>query len=217
MKRFIPAVFAASLILFSCNNTADSEKAKTDSPATVSATKPETAPATPPDTAAMNKAFAEFMAPGPMHKWMEKTNGTWEADITQWMDPKAPPMKSKATLVQSSILGGRYVTTKFKGTMMGAPFEGLSTMGYDNAKKIFVSTWIDNLGTGIVHMTGTYNETTKTLSLKGYQTNALNGKDGNIREEMTTIDDDSYSMVMYGDGFDGKEMKWMEATVRRKK
>lgn len=101
--------------------------------------------------------------------------------------------------------------------MMGAPFEGLSTMGYDNAKKIFVSTWIDNLGTGIVHMTGTYNETTKTLSLKGYQTNALNGKDGNIREEMTTIDDDSYSMVMYGDGFDGKEMKWMEATVRRKK
>ena len=218
MKHFTLTICAASLLLFSCNGSGDAEKAKTDSTATTAQTevKSETAPP-PMDTAAMNKAFADFMAPGPMHKWMEKTNGNWEADLTQWMDPKAPPMKAKATIVQSSVLGGRYVVGKFTGTMMGMPFEGMSTMGYDNAKKIFVSTWIDNVGTGIVHMTGTYNEATKTLSLKGYQTNPTNGKDGNIREEMTMIDDDSYSMVMYGDDFNGKEQKFMEATVKRKK
>lgn len=26
------------------------------------------------------------------------------------------------------------------------PFEGISTLGYDNAKKTFFSTWIDNMG-----------------------------------------------------------------------
>ncbi len=218
MKHFSLAICTASLLLFSCNGSGDAEKAKADSAATATQTevKPETPPP-PMDTAAMNKAWAAFMTPGAMHKWMEKTNGTWEADMTQWMDPKAPPMKSKATIVQGSVLGGRYVTSKYTGTMMGAPFEGMSTMGYDNAKKIFVSTWIDNLGTGIVHMTGTYNEATKTLSLKGYQTNPMNGKDGGIREEMTMIDDDSYSLVMYGDDFSGKEAKFMEATVKRKK
>ena len=218
MKHFSLPIFAASLFLFSCNGAGDAEKAKADSATTVSTTEVKTeAPAAPLDTAAMNKAWAEFMAPGPMHKWMEKTNGTWEADITQWMDPKAPPTKSKSIITQSSVLGGRYVTSKYKGTMMGAPFEGMGTMGYDNAKKLFVNTWIDNLGTGMVHMTGTYNEATKTLSLKGFQTNPMNGKDGSIRQEMTIVDDDTYSMVMYGDDFTGKEAKFLEATVKRKK
>lgn len=218
MKHFSLAICTASLLLFSCNGSGDAEKAKIDSSATTKTeVKPDAAPATPPDTAAMNKAWAEFMTPGAMHKWMEKTNGTWEAEVSQWMDPKAPPMKSKATNVQSSVMGGRYVIGKFSGTMMGSPFEGMSTMGYDNAKKMFVSTWVDNLGTGIVHMNGTYDEATKTLNLKGHQTDFMTGKDSDIREEMTMIDNDSYTMTMYGTGLDGKEMKFMEGTFKRKK
>jgi hypothetical protein len=34
------------------------------------------------------------------------------------------------------------------------PFEGISTLGYDNAKKTFFSTWIDNMGTGMMVMEG---------------------------------------------------------------
>lgn len=33
----------------------------------------------------------------------------------------------------------------------------MGIMGYDNAKKKFVSTWIDNLGTGIINMPGEWN------------------------------------------------------------
>ena len=100
---------------------------------------------------------------------------------------------------------------------MGQPLQGISTMGYDNSKKIFVATWIDNMTTGIAYMTGTYDSTTKTLNLKGYQTNPVNGKDSNLREEMTIIDNDSYSMVLFGDGMDGKETKFMEGIYKRKK
>jgi hypothetical protein len=207
--------------MLSCNNEADkTSSVNTDTVATMpektTADKIEAA-ATPPDSAAMVKAWQEFATPGSMHKWMGKTNGTWEAEVSQWMAPDAPPVKSKATNVQSSVLGGRYVIGKFTSTMMGQPFQGMSTMGYDNGKKIFVSTWVDDMGTGIVHMSGTYDEATKTLNMKGHQTDPMTGKDSEMREEMKMIDDDTYTMSMFGSGMDGKEMKFMEGTFKRKK
>ena len=217
MKYVTRTICAASLLFFSCTNNGEkTDAAVTDSSKT---TEQPVAKETPPlmDSAAMNKAWADFKTPGPMHKWMQKTNGTWEGEVTQWMDPKAPPTKSKATNVQTSALGGRFVVSKYTGTMMGQPFEGMSNMGYDNAKKMFVSTRMDNIRTGIVNMNGTYDEVTKTLNLKGYQTDPSNGKDSDIREEMTMIDNDSYSMTMYGTGMDGKEMKFMEGIFKRKK
>jgi Protein of unknown function (DUF1579) len=219
MKQFTLALCASSILFFSCNNSGEkTDAAKTDSATTTE--QPVTKDATPaamPDSAAMMKAWMDFATPGAMHKWMEKTNGTWEAEVSSWMAPDAPPTKSKATNVQTSFAGGRYVIGKFTGTMMGQPLEGMSTMGYDNAKKMFTSTWMDNMGTGIVHMSGTYNEASKTLNLKGHQTDPMTGKDTDIREEMKMIDDNTYSMTMFGAGMDGKEMKFMEGTFKKKK
>lgn len=209
---------AVVLLMTACNDNSKNATATTDSTATsVTETKTDTAPATMPDSAAMMKAWEDFKTPGDMHKWMAKTNGSWEGEVTQWMDPNAPPAKSKASITQSSALGGRYVISKYSGSMMGMPMEGISTLGYDNAKKLFVNTWVDNLGTGIVQMSGTYDEATKTLNLKGYQTDPMTGKESDIREELTTIDNDSYTMIMYGAGMDGKEMKFMEGLFKRKK
>jgi hypothetical protein len=218
MKHLTIALCASSILLFSCNNSNEkTETSKTDTTTKAQPATTDAAPATMPDSAAMMKAWQDFATPGAMHKWMEKTNGTWEAEVSQWMDPAAPPTKAKAVNVQSSALGGRYVIGKFSSTMMGQPMEGISTMAYDNAKKEFTSTWIDNMGTGIVHMSGTYDEATKTLNLKGHQTDPMTGKDTDIREEMKMIDDDTYTMTMYGAGMDGKEMKFMEGTFKRKK
>lgn len=218
MKHLTIALCASSILLFSCNNSNEkTETSKTDTTTKAQPATTDAAPATMPDSAAMMKAWQDFATPGAMHKWMEKTNGTWEAEVSQWMDPAAPPTKAKAVNVQSSALGGRYVIGKFSSTMVGQPMEGISTMAYDNAKKEFTSTWIDNMGTGIVHMSGTYDEATKTLNLKGHQTDPMTGKDTDIREEMKMIDDDTYTMTMYGAGMDGKEMKFMEGTFKRKK
>ena len=167
-------------------------------------------------TAEEMKAYQDFMTPGAMHKWLAKFDGSWEADITSYMNP-ANPEKSKATNVTSTIMNGLYQVGDYKGNMMGMPFQGHSMMGYDNAKKLFVNTWIDNMGSGIIYMTGTYNEATKTLHLKGKQTNPMNGTDVDISEEMKIIDDNNYTLVMYGSGSDGKEIKFMEGAFKRKK
>ena len=217
MKHFTLTICSAAILLFSCNNDAEkTTEATTDTTKATEQNAVKETPAAMPDSAAMMKAWQDFATPGAMHKWMEKTNGTWEGEVSQWMDPAAPPTKAKATNVQNSAMGGRYVIGKFASTMMGQPFEGMSTMGYDNSKKIFTSTWVDNMGTGIVHMTGTYDEATKILSMKGHQTDPMTGKDSEMREEMKMIDDNTYSMTMYGAGMDGKEMKFMEGTFKKK-
>lgn len=221
MKQRLLFIFTATLFLAACGGNdkkEDGTKYVTTSDKTSTAEIPP-APTDSAGMAAMMKAWQDFATPGAMHKWMEKTNGTWVCDsVSQWgMDPSAPPMKSKAINIQTSFAGGRYVVGKFTGTMMGQPFEGMSTMGYDNGKKMFVNTWVDNMGTGIVHMSGTYDEATKTLNLKGHQTDPMTGKDSDLREEMKMIDDNTYTLSMYGTGMDGKESKFMEGIFKKKK
>lgn len=207
---------SAALLLFACNSGGTDDKVKTAAAATTKQEViAETTPA-PIDQAAMEKAMKDFSTPGDLHKWMAKFNGTWEANVIGFMNP-AKPDTSKATNSVSMALNGLYQVGQFRGKMMGRPFEGRSTMGYDNAKKLFITTWIDNLGSGIVYMTGTFDEKTKTLNLSGQQSDPMTGKDMAIREEMTMIDNDSYTMIMYGAGIDGKEMKFMEGTFKRKK
>ena len=114
------------------------------------------------------------------------------------------------------ILNGLVQDATLTGNMMGMPFEGRSLTGFDNAKKKFVMTWVDNLSSGFTYMRGDYVDSTKTLNLRGTQTNAMNGRDGNIREVMKIINDSTYTLDMYGDGQDGKETKFMTGTFKRK-
>ncbi len=167
-------------------------------------------------TAEEMKAWQDFMTPGAMHQWLAKFNGTWDVEITSYMDP-ANPSKSTGTAVYTSIMNGLYQVGDMTSTMMGMPFQGHSVSGYDNGKKLFVSTWVDNFGSGIILMTGTYDEATKTLNLKGTQTDPLTGKDSWIREEMKIVNDDTYNLLMYGPGPDGKEMMFMSGVFKRKK
>src|SRR4030095_6573387 len=163
---------------------------------------------------AMMKAWIAFATPGEMHKLMSSWDGNWTTDITSWMDPTSPPQKSTGTVENKTVLNGLYQMGHYTGTMMGAPFEGYSTLAYDNAKKMFVNTWIDNMGSGVVVMTGQYNPQTKTLELKGTQSDPMTGKDSALREVIKIMDDNTQFMTMYGAGMDGKETKFMEMNMK---
>ncbi|MEO5906242.1 MAG: DUF1579 domain-containing protein [Saprospiraceae bacterium] len=205
------------LLLFACKNH------KTDS-VDVSIVGDSTAKDTgatntqPPmeyDSAAMMKAWMDFATPGDMHKWMAKYNGTWNGEVTTWMEKDKPPVKSNATVTNKTTYNGLYQIGTYKGNMMGMPFEGQSILGYDNSKKKFVTTWIDNMGSGIVIMTGDWDEGSKTLHLKGTQTNPMDGTDMIIRQEVKFVDDNTQVTTMYG-SHAGAEEKMMEINLKRK-
>jgi hypothetical protein len=220
MKHITLTICVAAILLFSCNN--DSTKtsdAKTDTTKmTEQPVAKETPPsATLPDSATMMKNWQSYATPGDMQKMMASWTGNWDADITMWDKPGAPPTKSTGKTVNKMIMGGRYQQSVHTATMMGMPFEGQGLLAYDNAKKAFQSTWVDNMGTGLMNLTGTWNAATKSLTLTGRSVDPSTLADKDFKEVMTVIDDNSQTLAMFTNGQDGKEMKMMEIKYTRRK
>jgi hypothetical protein len=161
------------------------------------------------------KAWMEYMTPGAVHQMLAKCDGEWSFDMTMWMKPDAPPTTSTGTTVNRMILGGRYQESVHKGTFMGMPFEGRGLLAYDNAKKILQSSWVDNMGTGIMNAEGTWDEGTKSATLTGKSVDPMTGKDMGVKEIFKMLDDDHQVMEMYMVN-DGKEFKTMEIKYTRK-
>ncbi len=216
MKKIILTACTAILLLTACNN-----ESKTDpAPASegTSETKNEEA-WVPVDSATMMKAMMDYGTLGKMHEMMASWNGTWNEETIWWEYDGAAPQTSMGTTVNSMILGGRYQSSKHSSTMMGMPFEGISTLAYDNATKQFSSTWVDTWSTGIMTMAGPWDEATKTGTLNGIMPDICRpGKTCAMKQVFTIVDDNTQNMVMYGpDPKTGKEYKMMEIKSTRKK
>jgi hypothetical protein len=126
-------------------------------------------------------------------------------------------------MVARSVMEGRYLVSDHTGKMqmpgpdgkpMDMEFKGMAVEGYDNAKKKYVASWIDNMGTGIMNLEGTYDSATKALTyLAEYE--AMPGMKMKIREVVTKIDDDHNRMEFFEDR-GGKEVKTMQIDYARK-
>lgn len=167
------------------------------------------------DSAAMMKAWMAYMTPGPEHQHMALGDGEWTTEASFWEKPGDPPKKSSGSCVNKMIMGGRYCQSKYNGDMMGMPFEGLGIMAYDNARKMYVSTWIDNMGTGIMNMEGKWNDDLKALELTGEMDDPITGKHVKLRQVEKWQDNDHHTMEMYRMS-DGQEVKEMEIVFTRK-
>lgn len=195
----------------SAANKDSAAAAKPDSPASMTE-----APATPPDTAAMRQAMIAYATPGEMHRMLASADGKWDADVTSWWSPDGPPQKSKGVSTNKMVLGGRYQESTFSGSFGGMPFEGKGTVAYDNTKKVFVSSWMDNMGTGLMIMEGPYDPATKTISFAGTMTDPTTGKECKVREIMTFTDDKHQKMEMFAAPAGQKEYKTMEILFTKK-
>lgn len=161
------------------------------------------------------KAMMAAASPGETHKMLAKSAGNWTATVTMWMAPGAQPTTSTATATNEMIMGGRYLKSVNRGNMMGMAFEGEGITGYDNMKKQFVNSWIDNMGTGIMSMTGTWDAATKSITYTGSMIDPATGKDTQVKEVWRFTDDDHQVLEMFYP-VDGKDFKAMEIKYTRK-
>ena len=163
-----------------------------------------------------NKKWIEYATPSTMQKMMASWDGEWDEDITMWMAPGAPEQKSKASCVNRMILDGRYQESVHKGEFAGMPFNGIGTLAWDNTLKVFVNTWIDNFGTGMMYMTGSWDEKSKVISLSGTMTDPISGKAVPIRQVVRIIDDKTQVMEQYTQN-NGKDFLNMSITMKKRK
>ena len=161
------------------------------------------------------KKWMDYMTPGKEHKEFAKMNGDWIFTSKMWMDPSAPPTTSEGTASCEMLLGGRYQQMKVSGKMMGMDFNGIGINGFDNAKKVWVSSWIDNFGTGLMYMEGTYDEASKKIVYRGKMVDPITGKDTDEKQTIKILDDKNIEMEMFSI-VDGKEFKNMEIKYTKK-
>jgi len=162
------------------------------------------------DQEAMKK-WMDYMTPGEEHKAMAKMNGDWKYTSKFWMAPEQEPMTANGTAKCEMLLGGRYMQMKVNGNMMGMPFEGISINGYDNAAKQYQSSWIDNMGTSVMYLTGTASG--GVITMTGSMIDPMTSKNMIVRQTLRW-DGDKMIMEMY-DTKDGVENKTMEITYSK--
>src|SRR5205085_1287672 len=134
------------------------------------------------------------------HKLLAGLDGTWTYTVKMWMnpDPSAKPQESKGVAVRKAFMDGRFVQMDVTGSMKmpgpdGKPhetvFKGRSMEGYDNVKKKFIGTWMDNMGTGMMFTEGDYDEASKTFTYTG-EFEMMPGMKQKIREVLKLTDKD---------------------------
>ncbi len=101
------------------------------------------------------------------------------------------------------------------GKMKDMEFKGMSVDGYDNAKKKFVSSWIDNMSTMIMNSEGTYDPSAKTFTYHA-ECEMMPGKMTKIREVIKIVDNDHHTFQWFDDSH-GPEAKTMEISYTRQK
>jgi len=148
------------------------------------------------EMSAMEKAWMAYMTPGEQHEHFKVQASDWTYVSKFWMDPTSKePMVTNGTAKFETIFGGRYLKMTHDGEMMGMPFHGFGLSGYDNAKKVYQSIWIDNMGTGIMYMTGNYID--GKLVMTGTAPDPMTGKDVTMKEVNTEVDKDHFYFEMY--------------------
>jgi hypothetical protein len=152
--------------------------------------------------------------PGPEHEMLKGDVGVWDATVEMATAPGAPASVSKGTET-NTLVGGFWLVSRFKGDMMGQPFEGLGTTGFDPGKRKYVGTWIDSMTPGLYTSEGTYDAATKTM------TTWMEGPDpsGKVTKTRATTQwqgKDARVFTMYGPkAADGKEPVTMKITYKR--
>jgi hypothetical protein len=143
--------------------------------------------------------------------------GEWTCKVKYQMDPSQPWQESQSTATITALMDGRYIQEVDAGQMGGMPFSGMGLYGFDNVSGKYVSTWIDNMGTGIETSVGTPDASGKVITWIATMNDPMTGKAKSSRMVTTVVDDNHHTIEMFGVPPGGKkEMKMMTIDYVRK-
>lgn len=163
-------------------------------------------------TEAEMEAWVKAMTPGKYHAHLAQLEGDWRYSLKWWSDPAAEPLESAGTCKKTMIFGGRYLQEEFNGDFMGQPFHGLGITGYDNTSGQFVSTWIDNAGTGILFSSGQSDASGKVQTFHSDHLNPVTLQTDKLRFVTRLVDANRHVFESYvtSTGADEHLQMWIE-------
>lgn len=162
----------------------------------------------------MMAAWEAAATPGEHHRLLDRFVGTFDAEVSYWMDPAAPPQVSHGTMVNEWILDGHHLKESYSGDMMGEPFEGLGLWSYDNAAKTYRGLWTDSMSTGWSIAAGYANDGGKSFTMHATDTDPMTGEPMHSEDTIEVVDENTHKMTRMGIMGD-QRVKMMEIVYTR--
>jgi hypothetical protein len=212
MKTAIVFVLTA-LLVFSCrdktaNTTMANETAKSFDDSLAS---PELI-----DSMTAIKNRSDYMRRSDQHKMLSDWEGEWTGTGTLWRSPDTSAVFSEIKSTNKMGMGRRFLILNQTGKLQDSAYESMCILGYDNAKKVFTSSWVDNFGTGLTTLEGSWNDEKNQLELKGKMMDPVVSKEVEAKQIIRLIDANNQFIELYQYP-KGKEVKIVEVKFTRDK
>lgn len=166
----------------------------------------------PMDPAAMER-WAAVSTPGEQHAGLVASSGNWTVSSKFWMDPNGDPETSQLRSVIKPELGGRFISERITGEVMGMPYEGFGFFGYDNHKGKWTSIWFDNMNTSMTYAEGEETED-GTIEMFGTMYDPMTDKEHEFKIVLWEDGPNAHFMAMHSK-HDGEWIKGMEMEYKR--
>jgi Protein of unknown function (DUF1579) len=165
----------------------------------------------------MQSAWKKAATPTAEHAFLKEFVGNWKTTTKWWMAPDSKPEVTKGRAVNTMELGGKFLRQSFKGSMMGHPFSGIGYTGYDTVNKEFTSVWMDSMSTAMMTSTGSYNPTTKALTLVGEASCPMVEGKIHVRMVERVVSANKHIFEFYSPAPNGGEFRSLEIEYIRSK
>ncbi len=202
----IKGIIAIGLVMLSACGGTERDKKEIVAPVAVEAEI---------DTAAYSKAWKDYMTPGAPHAKLAGIAGKWQAIFAVYPVSGGDPFVYNLTGINTMILEGKFLQVSFKGVMGGAPFESMATIGYDNNRKLYTSTWMDSMGTGVINLEGNMSADGEQLILVGKTREILTEKEIEVKQVIRFLSDKTLSIEMYDKKAGAAEVKTVSIGMKR--
>ncbi|GLH70359.1 hypothetical protein GETHPA_18920 [Geothrix rubra] len=175
----------------------------------------------PPKAPAMDpKAFQAWLdsaAPTAAHARLKAYVGAWTTRQTDWLPTGEKWNEADGTATCRLVLGGRFLQEDYATTLDGHPFHGLGLTGFDRQRNAYVAEWLDDFGTGVISLEGTFDGTGHVLTLLGPSpAGSVGGHAASgWRVTDTWWDPDHHAVAWWGQGIDGRPVKVSEILYTR--
>jgi hypothetical protein len=163
----------------------------------------------------MLKMMTELATPGEDHLVLNSLVGKWKTVSKIYSSDSKNPLIEKGNAVHKWVLDKRFIHEEFSGKWMGKTFKGLGMLGYDKVKKVYTSSWVDTMGTGIMTSEGTYSIQDKTLTMNTVYSCPVSGASKKGKNVTKIISNKEHIFEMYDIDSSGKDVKMMEITYTR--